>query len=329
MLSAVDAASRRCGEEISRGGFDILLATTCRLSGVAPIACYTNLPGVMYIQEPWRQLYEALPKLPWADVPTSSGGTGAVKERLRDFLDTRSRRHFARHERDSAAAFDLLLVNSLFSRESILRAYGLDARVCYQGVDLEVFQDRQQVREGFVLGVGSYTYHKNIPFAIESVAAMAEPRPRLIWVGNGGPKDHMTALTDLSSKRGVQFEPRFGVSEQELVDLYNRASVLLCAPRLEPFGLVALEANACGLPVVTVAEGGLRETVIHELNGLVAEPFPEAVAEGVGRLFSDRGLAAKLGRQGREWVKERWSLAASIERLEGFLCDAAGSDRAA
>jgi glycosyltransferase involved in cell wall biosynthesis len=94
---------------------------------------------------------------------------------------------------------------------------------------------------------------------------------------------------------------------------------LLYAPRLEPFGLAPLEANACGLPVIAVAEGGVRETVVDQVNGLLVENNPVAMAEAIARLSSDPSLARKLGAKARHAVKENWDLNAAIDRLEQKL----------
>jgi glycosyltransferase involved in cell wall biosynthesis len=109
------------------------------------------------------------------------------------------------------------------------------------------------------------------------------------------------------------------VSDDELIDILNRAAMMVYAPRLEPFGFTPLEANACGLPVVAVAEGGVRETVVDGINGLLVEPDEKAMARAIERLRDDKDLAYTLGRNGRKLVAEKWSLAASIDRIEQRL----------
>jgi len=109
------------------------------------------------------------------------------------------------------------------------------------------------------------------------------------------------------------------VSNDELVDVLNRASMMVYAPRLEPFGFVPLEANACALPVVAVGEGGVRETVVDGLNGLLVESDEDALARAVERLRDDAPTAARLGRQGQALVASRWTQKAAIDRLEHHL----------
>jgi len=67
----------------------------------------------------------------------------------------------------------------------------------------------------------------------------------------------------------------------------------LYAPRLEPVRYAPLEANACELPVVGVAEGGLRETIVDGVNGLLVDP-PVALAEGIERIGCDESYARRL-----------------------------------
>src|SRR3954447_14383079 len=92
--------------------------------------------------------------------------------------------------------------------------------------------------------------------------------------------------------------------------------MMVYAPHLEPFGYAPLEANACGTPVVALAEGGVRETVHHEVNGLlVSHASSELFAAAMERLIDEPRLSLQLGRQGQDRVKTRWDLEASTTRL--------------
>jgi len=68
-----------------------------------------------------------------------------------------------------------------------------------------------------------------------------------------------------------------GLSDLELIERYRRAALCLLTSRLEPLGLTAMEAAACGTPVVAVCEGGYRETVVDGTTGLLADRDPEAL----------------------------------------------------
>jgi glycosyltransferase involved in cell wall biosynthesis len=114
-----------------------------------------------------------------------------------------------------------------------------------------------------------------------------------------------------------------------VIDILNRARLMVYAPRLEPFGYAPLEANACELPVVAVAEGGLRETIVDGVNGLLVEGTPDALADAIARIRSDESYARRLGRNGRQLVLERWSWEAAINRLEARMVEAVQGHREA
>jgi glycosyltransferase involved in cell wall biosynthesis len=319
-MAAMDRHCRRCAEQINRGGFDLLFANGCKFFHTAPIGRYADLPSVLYLQEPYRPLYEAQPRLPWLAIASAPPGgwwrPGYIGAFLRDAIRVQALRIQAREEVASAQAFTSILVNSLYSRESVLRAYGLAAQVCYLGVDTQLFQDRSQPREAFVIGLGGFTFAKNIPFAIEALARARPPRPRLVWVGNANNMAHMEAMQRLADAAGVDFEPKLRVSDEQLIDLLNRAMAMLYAPRLEPFGFAPLEANACGAPVIAVAEGGVRETIVDGANGLLVEAEPQAMAQAIDHLRDHPDIARTLGANGRRMVERQWSIDASIDRLE-------------
>jgi glycosyltransferase involved in cell wall biosynthesis len=225
----------------------------------------------------------------------------------------------AREDFANVAAFDRILVNSMFSRESVIRAYGLDAHVCYLGVDLARFTDHGRPRENLVIGIGAYFPPKNLQLAIEAVALLPEPRPELAWVGNMADPGHVQDMIALAAARRVSFTRYLRISDEEVTTLLNRAAVMIYAPRLEPFGLAPIEAGACGVPVVAVAEGGVRETIIHDETGLLVRNTPRAVADAVHRLLTDPAFARRLGGAARANVESRWSLDSATDHIEQAL----------
>jgi glycosyltransferase involved in cell wall biosynthesis len=321
-IAAMDAHCRRCAEAINRGGFDVLFANSCQFFRTTSIGRFAAIPTVLYLQEPYRYLYEAMPRLCWL-APASREGVGLrlanVRAAFSDLRRVRNWRIQAREEVDNAAAFTRIFSNSYFSRESILRAYGLDSTVCYLGIDVDHFVDRHLQREDFLVGFGSITWEKNIRLAIEAVGATAPPRPKLAWVANVVDRTLLAETTDLASSREVVFEPMIRISDADVVDILNRAMAMVYAPRLEPFGLAPLEGNACGLPVIAVAEAGVRESIVDHVNGLLVEHDPHSIAAAIDRLRTDPELARQLGIRGRLAVETKWSLAAATDRIEQQL----------
>lgn len=329
-LAAMDRHCHACADQINQGGYDVLFANACKFFRTTSIARYARIPSALYLGEPFRWLYEALPELPWIALPLPAGRAWRIRYRhlkrfVRNLVEVQALRVQAREELLSARAFSRILVNSHFSRESVLRAYGIDAKVCYLGVDSGLFVNQRQSRERLVVGLGAVVPEKRLEVAIEAISQVPEPRPDLVWIGNVAAEAYAEKLRALARAGSVNLRLKVGISDEELVSLLNRAALLVYAPRLEPFGFAPLEANACGLPVVAVAEGGVRETVFDGINGLLVEDDPAAMSHAVGRLLADPAYAARLGAAGRKMVESDWSLAASIDRLERRLVETVGS----
>ena len=210
-LRRLDEHCRRCAEEIDAAGFDLLLAGPCRLTRSAPIARHSELPSVLYLQEPHRRFHESLPHLPWRARPSSERRTPRnTLATLRNIFEVQGFRLQVREEHANAAAFDRILVNSLFSRESVLRAYGLSSAVCYLGVDADRFQPRPVRREGFVVSVGGLNFIKGAERAIRAMAAIdPELRPELLWIGNFENPRYRQEIETLATELGVVFPRSF------------------------------------------------------------------------------------------------------------------------
>ncbi|MGA9768304.1 MAG: glycosyltransferase family 4 protein [Blastocatellia bacterium] len=329
-LRAMDKACKQSAKEIEAGGFDILFASSCLLYNMPQVMRYARGPKVVYLQEPCRLLYEARPVLPW--VGRVEGKNVSLLTRTGRFvfdqLQGQSFRIQARREWSAAHSCDRILVNSYYSRESLLRAYGRSAKVCYLGVDTSLFRNLRKPREGFIVGLGAFCPPKRIDLAIKAIAHLKEPRPKLVWIGNGGVMGYLEEMKSLALSLGVEFEAKNTIPDSELVDILNRAALMLYTPQLEPFGLAPLEANACGTPVVAVAEGGVRETIKDEVNGMLVAPEPDSLAEAVAKLLRDPALARLMGERASDHVQQKWIWSASIDNLEENLLQVAQSSAA-
>ncbi len=324
-IDALDRHCRLCADEINRGKFDLLFANSSLYQAVSSIGRYARPLKVIYLQEPVRELYEAMPDPLWQALPAADSYVSAsfALNYLKDLVKVQSLRVLMREEVLNARAFDVMLVNSFYSRESILRAYGVDAKVCYLGVDTDKFVDLNLRRENYVVGLGAFVKLKNVEFALRSLAEVPESRrPRLVWVGNAADPLYLEAMKQLALTLKVDFEPRVKIADDELIAILNRAMLMIYCSRLEPFGFAPLEANACGVPVLAVAEGGVRETIVGGVNGLLVDSDPRRMADAVIRLMDDPEYARRLGRTARQHVVEQWSVEAAVGRLEQKLLEA-------
>lgn len=311
-----------CAAEINRGQFDVVLANSCYSMTVPSIARWLKIPKAIYLGEPNRRYYEALDGPPWAaPAPKDDALTAGLAQLTANSLKFQYRRTQMREELDNARHFDRILVNSFFSRESVLRAFGLESEVCYLGIDSDFFHPTHEPVEKYVVGLGSLHRHKGAKLAIRSLAMLPPAqRPKLLWIGNFAGDIQPAELMAEAGRLGVELEIKLMVTDGELISLLSRATAMLYTSRLEPFGLAPLEANACGTPVIALPEGGVRETIVHGENGLlVSNARPETIAAAVSTILQDPELAARLRGQCRNIILTRWGMAASIENLERAL----------
>ena len=97
--------------------------------------------------------------------------------------------------------------------------------------------------------------------------------------------------------------------------LYNRAMLMCYAPNLEPFGLVPIEAMACGTPVVGIREGGVRETVRDGSGGISLERDLDEFAKAVSRIIEDDAYRERLSKEALEYIHGFWTWDLAVERL--------------
>ena len=321
LLASLARVHREMAAAVDAGGFDVVLATHDQFTHAPAALRHLATPAAYYCQEPLRFVYEA----PVGLVLAPPGGalsrgtrrlaTAAAKALLRP-LDARNVR-----------AARMVLANSIYSHESILRAYGRRARVVYHGVDAGRFRRLGIARENVVVSVGALHPAKGHEFVVAALGRIPAPRrPAMVVIADRGYGAYRRLLEEHAARRGVSLSILTRIADEELVRWYNRALLLAYAPYLEPFGLVALEAMACGTPVVAVAEGGTRESIRADETGVLTMRDEEAFAAAVERVAADSAFASRLADAALEDVARRWTWAASAERLDAALaaCAAGG-----
>jgi len=324
-LNAIEEHCRTCVDEIETGKFDVIFANACTLFRTSPIGRLTNLPSVLYLQEPNRWLFEALPKLPW-EFPNREPtlrllSVSTWTSKWRDLQRVWAARRQLTEEIRNAKGFSRILVNSLFSRESVLRAYGLESDVCYLGIDSDRFPLVNGRRERQMISVGYLYFGKGADRALKAIASIPKvQRPRLLWVGNGVDPQYLHDIKRIAQELEVDFVFKSDVDEPTLISYLQQSFAMIYTPRLEPFGYAPLEANLCGLPVIGIAEGGLRETIVDGVNGfLTPTEDPERLGNIVQQLMEDLSETEELRRRGRQHVIDAWAMDKATQRLEQRL----------
>ena len=155
-----------------------------------------------------------------------------------------------------------------------------------------------------------------LTFPDDSLATRASLLARLRdWDNHGSWQEFFDTYWQLIYRVGL----KFGLTDAEVRRAYAQAKAFVWAARLEPFGLVLLEAMASALPIVAVAEGGVLESVSDGRTGLLVERDEAKFAAALKRILADRALSSRLGHDARIEIEENWTWEAAANRLEEQL----------
>jgi glycosyltransferase involved in cell wall biosynthesis len=169
-----------------------------------------------------------------------------------------------------------------------------------------------------------------------AVTALAELPDAELHIAGGPPAEELDAypeaqpLRRLAAELGVadRVVLRGRVERADMPALLGGADVVVCAPWYEPFGLVPLEAMACGVPVVATAVGGQIDSVVHGVTGLHVPPRdPAALAAALRELLDDPERRAVLGANGRARARARYSFDRIAAATREVYADVAAAPR--
>ena len=247
----------RAVESFDLSGFDLVVSSShCVAKGAlapagAPHLCYCHTPA----RYAWDQFEEYFPE-------------GTPLKPLKRFFVERLREW----DRRTAGRPTRYLANSSAVAERIRRHYGREASVCHPPVDVAFFTPSDARREDFLLAVGALVPYKRYDQAVAAARSLGRP---LILVGRGPEEKSLRARAGSSVRIVADRTP------EELRDLY-RTCAFFVAPGEEDFGIAAVEALACGAPVVALARGGALDIVQDGVNGvLFAQDGPEGLTRAV------------------------------------------------
>jgi glycosyltransferase involved in cell wall biosynthesis len=316
-LTRLDRISRGVAARIDAQDHDVAFVSACRFVQAPSLLAHVETPNTYYCHEPPRRFVHAECR------PDAAPMT--LYQRARAWWHRPAVKLYdasvARLDRRNVNKAGHLLCNSEHSREMIASYYAADAVVCQLGVDSRrLFPDPDIGRSDYVLSVGALEPHKGFDFLIRSLSRCPGPeRPRLVIVGNTDDAGLSRRLSELAAQRDVQLDILVGIKDGDLVRLYRGARAFVYAPHHEPFGLAVLEAMACGLPVVAVAEGGTTESIVDGVTGLLVPRDEAAFSDALTRVLSDGPLARSMGAEGRAHVERDWTWQAAAERVETQL----------
>jgi starch synthase len=248
-------------------------------------------------------------------------------------------------ERTALEMADAIVAVSQGTREDVLKHFDVDparVHVIHNGIDLDLYQPTTSTvameRHGidptrpFVLFVGRITRQKGI---VHLVRAIPEIDPDAQIVLCAGAPDTPELAAEMEAAVAAAQAVRPGViwieemlPREQTIELYSQAAVFVCPSVYEPFGIINLEAMACGTPVVATATGGIPEVVVEGETGLLvplehagglfepADParFSHDLARDINQLLADPEQRERMGKAGRRRVEEYFSWSAIAQR---------------
>src|SRR3954451_4593031 len=272
-------------EQFDFDGFDLIVSTShcCVKSVIRP----ARARHLCYCLTPMRYAWDQFD----AYFGPDRIGTAA------SFVMRRAMARLARWDRDTADRADRYVAISHYVAGRIRRYYNREATVVYPPVDTDFFHPDATTPERFALVVSALVPYKRIDVAIAACTRAGVP---LTIVGDGPER----AALERNAPPTTRFLGR--VSDEDIRALYRRAAVALL-PGEEDFGIVPLEAQACGRPVVALSRGGALETVKPGETGLLvdelsAEAFADAVGDAVDRRFD----AGTIRRHAEQFSRSRF-----------------------
>ena len=261
-------------------------------------------------------------------------------------------------EKTAIEMADAVIAVSESTKADLLRLFRVDparVHVIHNGIDLEEYAERRDdevlQRHGvdparpYILFVGRITRQKGI---IHLVKALRHLDPGFQVVLCAGAPDTPEIAAEMKSAVEAAQQGRPGVvwiekmlPKAEIIALYSGAEVFACPSIYEPFGIINLEAMACGTPVVASAVGGIPEVVVHGETGLLvpveqnkeapfepvnAERFALNLAEAINELMRDEVRRRHMAREARRRVEENFSwevIAQKTAELYRVVCGGA------
>ena len=283
-------------ERFDLGPYDFVISSShCAAKAVVPAARARHL---CYCHSPMRYAWDQF------DAYFGPARVGRVASRwmYRPVLA-----RLARWDAATATRVDRFVANSAHVAGRIGRYYNRVATIVYPPVDTVFFHPADVTPGSHFLIVSALVPYKRIELAM---AACERVGARLRIVGDGPDRRRLEA------RAGRHVELLGRLSDEAVRDEYRRALAVLL-PGEEDFGIVPVEAHACGRPVVALARGGALETIVDGENGvLCAEPEVGALAAALDRAARARFDAARIRAGAERFSRER-----HVERMRDVIAD--------
>ncbi len=283
-LSKLYNLHKKIAKDINAQKYDITFIHPSQYTQAPFILRFITTKKIYYCQEPLRISYE-----PGFDIPSNLSLPKKIYEKT-------IRRIRKKIDKENIACADIILSNSKYTQQNIENAYGLKSTVSYLGVDTETFKPSGTKKDADILFIGAKGDIDGLPLLEEAISYMKK-KPKI----------------------KIHINEKNWIDDKDLSRLYTSARIVVCLARKEPFGLIPLEAMACGVPVIAVNEGGYKETVIDGQTGYLVSRDPKSLTDKLEFLLSNEKICAKMGENARRHIEQNWTWDKSVKNLENIL----------
>lgn len=238
-------------EEFELTGYDLVIASSsCCAKGV--ITSPTT-PFIAYIHSPMRYAWDL-----YYDYLKNSG-------RLTKFFMKRWMPDIRKWDYISSQRIDTLVANSSYIARRIKKFWNRDAAVVYPPVDTDRLSVSDEAAGDYFVVFSRFVPYKRIDLAISACARLNK---KLIVIGSGSQEKELKLLAASCKNADIKFTGRISDSEVKAY-LQKCRALIFCAE--EDFGIIPVEAQACGRPIIAFGKGGALETVVNEKTGVFFE----------------------------------------------------------
>lgn len=217
-------------------------------------------------------------------------------------------------EKISYKKINEIIANSVYTAKTIQSIYKIEAKkinICYKSIDIQNFKGMSSISEKMekyparILFVGNNFQRKGLRTLIQSSVEVLKHFPETeFWIV--GEDKMKSKFENLCKELGVYRSFIFwGLkSQEELVKIYNKATIFVLPSLTEAFGVVFLEAMACGLVVIGTEVGGIPEIIKNGYNGVLVPPNqPQKLANAIVAILSNKNLAIEYMENGIRTIK--------------------------
>lgn len=276
---------KKIAADIDKKKYDLAFIHPSKFTQAPFILRFIKTKKIYYCQESLRMVYESR-----LDIPYDLSLLKRIYERSTRWIRKKI-------DKANILSADLILANSKYTQKNIQSAYSLESLVSYLGVDINSFRPSSVKKDVDVLFIGTKDDMDGYSLLEEAITYMKK-KPIL--------KTHITGLDWIED-------------DTEFTKTYSNVKVMVCLSRNEPFGLLPLEAMACGVSVVAVNEGGYKETVINGKTGFLVPRDPKILAKKIGYLLANEKIRLAMGKNARAHIEKNWTWEKKIQKLEKFL----------